>query len=118
MAPGHRYIAPEAADPNPTAASLASAEFFLNMSGPLHGFRRKRSDRLRFGCTQPLDDTCRHQYADTCSHQHRATRAISMRVGDQELALLTFIAGHGAASVGEVAEAFGAPRDLSQPGSR
>jgi hypothetical protein len=47
----------------------------------------------------------------TCRHQWE--RRGIVRVGDQELALLTFIAGHGAASVGEVAEAFGEPRGLS-----
>jgi predicted transcriptional regulator len=36
------------------------------------------------------------------------------RLGDQELALLTFIAEHGAATVGEVADRFGAPRGLAR----
>src|SRR5690349_22390645 len=37
-----------------------------------------------------------------------------MRVGSQELALLTFIAERGGATVGEVAEEFGVGRDLSR----
>jgi predicted transcriptional regulator len=36
------------------------------------------------------------------------------RLGDQELALLTFIAEHGGATVGEVADRFGAPRGLAR----
>jgi len=32
------------------------------------------------------------------------------RLGDQELALLTFVAGQGGATVGEVADQFGTPR--------
>ena len=37
-----------------------------------------------------------------------------MRIGDQELALLTFIAERGSATVGEVAEEFGGPRNLAR----
>ena len=37
-----------------------------------------------------------------------------MRIGDQELALLTFIAERGSATVGEVAEQFGGPRNLAR----
>jgi predicted transcriptional regulator len=36
------------------------------------------------------------------------------RLGDQELALLTFIAEQGGATVGEVADRFGAPRGLAR----
>jgi predicted transcriptional regulator len=36
------------------------------------------------------------------------------RMGDQELALLTFIAERGGATVGEVAELFGGPRGLAR----
>jgi predicted transcriptional regulator len=39
---------------------------------------------------------------------------MASRIGDQELALLTFIAEHGSATVGEVAEQFGAPRGLAR----
>ncbi|MGH9160832.1 MAG: BlaI/MecI/CopY family transcriptional regulator [Vicinamibacteraceae bacterium] len=35
-------------------------------------------------------------------------------IGDQELALLTYIAERGGATVGEVAEGFGAPRGLAR----
>ena len=38
----------------------------------------------------------------------------TVRLGDQELALLTFIAGYGGATVSEVVEAFGAPRGLAR----
>jgi predicted transcriptional regulator len=37
-----------------------------------------------------------------------------VRIGDQELALLTFIAERGSATVGEVAEQFGGPRNLAR----
>jgi len=37
-----------------------------------------------------------------------------MRVGSQELALLTFIADRGGATVGEIAEGFGEARGLSR----
>jgi predicted transcriptional regulator len=36
------------------------------------------------------------------------------KIGDQELALLRYVAGHGGATVGEVAEGFGAPRKLAR----
>jgi predicted transcriptional regulator len=36
------------------------------------------------------------------------------RVGEQELALLQHLAEHGPASVGQVAERFGAPRELAR----
>ncbi len=36
------------------------------------------------------------------------------KVGDQELALLGFVAEHGPISVGEAAERFGAPRGLAR----
>jgi predicted transcriptional regulator len=36
------------------------------------------------------------------------------RLGDQELALLTFVAEHGGATVGEVADRFGTPRGLAR----
>jgi predicted transcriptional regulator len=36
------------------------------------------------------------------------------RLGDQELALLTFVAGRGGATAGEVADQFGAPRGLAR----
>jgi predicted transcriptional regulator len=35
-------------------------------------------------------------------------------IGDQELALLTYVAGQGEVSVGEAAEGFGAPRGLAR----
>ena len=35
-------------------------------------------------------------------------------IGDQELALLRWVAESGPATVGEVAERFGAPRDLAR----
>jgi predicted transcriptional regulator len=39
---------------------------------------------------------------------------MALRLGDQELALLTFIAERGSATVGEVADAFGAERGLAR----
>ena len=38
----------------------------------------------------------------------------TVRLGDQELALLTFVAERGGATVGEVADQFGAPRGLAR----
>ena len=38
----------------------------------------------------------------------------TVRLGDQELALLTFVAEQGGATVGEVADQFGAPRGLAR----
>ncbi len=40
--------------------------------------------------------------------------AIIKRPGEQELALLTWLAEHPAVSVGEVADQYGAPRDLAR----
>jgi predicted transcriptional regulator len=39
---------------------------------------------------------------------------MALRLGDQELALLTFIAERGSATVGEVADEFGTPRGLAR----
>jgi predicted transcriptional regulator len=39
---------------------------------------------------------------------------MAVGIGDQELALLTFIAERGGATVGEVAEQFGGPRGLAR----
>lgn len=39
---------------------------------------------------------------------------MALRLGDQELALLTFIAERGSATVGEVADEFGSPRELAR----
>jgi predicted transcriptional regulator len=39
---------------------------------------------------------------------------MSRTIGDQELALLRFVASHGSATVGEAAEAFGEPRGLAR----
>jgi predicted transcriptional regulator len=39
---------------------------------------------------------------------------MSKTIGDQELALLRHVAGHGGTTVGEAAEAFGEPRGLAR----
>jgi predicted transcriptional regulator len=39
---------------------------------------------------------------------------VARTIGDQELALLRFVAEHGPISVGEAAERFGAPRGLAR----
>lgn len=42
------------------------------------------------------------------------TKGDAVKIGDQELALLTFIAERGSATVGEIAEQFGGPRNLAR----
>src|SRR5690606_22727728 len=73
---------------------------------------------IRPGLTTPVvrpqDDDYR------CSHNRWARRppmsdeSTTATIGDQELALLTWIAAHEGATVGEVADGFGAERGLAR----
>ena len=62
-----------------------------------------------------LDYSCSHDYHRDYSCRHeRVSRMRTVRLGDQELALLTFVAEQGGATVGEVADQFGVPRGLAR----